>query len=342
MAYTNSPLVSYTRISPNQSGTRKYPITRISIHCVVGQCSVETLGAVFAPESRQASSNYGIGYDGRVGMYVPESNRSWCTSSSDNDNRAVTIEVASDTTHPYAVRAAAYNTLLDLVTDICKRNGKKKVVWFGDKAKTLAYTPAADEMILTVHRWFANKSCPGDYLYNLHPQIAAEVTKRLGGSSTGTEDTTPTSGTVTLDAGTKLTLKGVKIYKSSTATSDSATKTGTFYIWSKDQVKGRIRITNKTGNVGVTGQVTGWIDVADAKAAASGSTAPATAPATFTPYLVRIIASILNVRKGPGTNYAITTQIRRGEVYTIVGEESGWGKLKSGAGWIYLDYTEKR
>lgn len=342
MAYTNSPLVSYTKISPNQSGQRKYPITRISIHCVVGQCSVETLGSVFAPTSCQASSNYGIGYDGKVGMYVPESNRSWCTSSSDNDNRAVTIEVASNTTHPYTVRDAAYQTLLNLVTDICKRNGKKKVVWFGDKAKTLAYTPAADEMVLTVHRWFANKSCPGDYLYNLHPQIAAEVTKRLGGSGTApATDTGKTSGTVALKAGTKLILNGVKIYKSSATTEASGTKTGTFYVWSKDQIKGRIRITNKTSNVGVNGQVTGWINVADARTAANGTATPA-APSTFTPYLVRVNTAVLNVRKGPATSYAIATQIRKNEVYTIVAEESGWGKLKSGAGWIYLGYTVKR
>ncbi len=259
MSYTNSPLVSYTKISPNQSGARKYPITRISIHCVVGQCSVETLGSIFAPTSREASSNYGIGCDGRVGMYVEEKDRSWCTSSSDNDNRAITIEVASDTTHPYAVRDVAYNTLLNLVTDICRRNGKKKVVWISDKESALAYKPAADEMQLTVHRWFANKACPGDYLFSRHAAIAAEVTKRLGGiveSDPG------------LTTGQKLTLNGVKIYISSTAQSDSGTKTGTFYVWSSSAVKDRIRITNKESYVGVVDKVTGWIDLKDALAGA--------------------------------------------------------------------------
>ena len=86
--------------------------------------TVETLGNIFTPTSKQASSNYGIGKDGRVGMYVEEKDRSWCSSSSANDNRAVTIEVASDTTHPYKVTDQAYSGLLDLVTDICKRNGK--------------------------------------------------------------------------------------------------------------------------------------------------------------------------------------------------------------------------
>ena len=172
---SNSPLVEYTKISPNRSSPRKNAIDRISIHCVVGQVSIQSLGSIFAPSSKEASSNYGIGYDGRVGMYVEEKDRSWCTSSAANDNRAVTIEVASDTTDPYAVTDAAYAGLLNLVTDICKRNGKNKVVWFGDKAKTLAYTPKSNEMVLTVHRWFANKACPGNYLYNLHPQISIAI-----------------------------------------------------------------------------------------------------------------------------------------------------------------------
>ena len=98
MAYTNSSLVSYTKLSPNHSGQRTHSIDRITPHCVVGQCSVETLGNIFLPTSRQASSNYGIGVDGRVGMYVEEKNRSWCSSSAANDQRAVTIECASDNT----------------------------------------------------------------------------------------------------------------------------------------------------------------------------------------------------------------------------------------------------
>ena len=179
MAYTNSPLVSYTRLSPNNSGTRTHAIDRITIHCVVGQCSVETLGNLFANPKKQASSNYGVGYNGKIGLYVPESKRSWCSSSSANDQRAVTIEVASDTTAPYAVKDAAYAAMLNLVEDICRRNGKKKLLWFGDKDKSLTYEPKADEMVMTVHRWFTNKSCPGEYLFSRHPAIAADITKRL-------------------------------------------------------------------------------------------------------------------------------------------------------------------
>ena len=180
---SNSPLVSYTKLSPNHSGQRTHAIDRITPHCVVGQCSVETLGNIFAPTSGQASCQYGIGVDGRVGMYVEEKNRSWCSSSNENDQRAVTIECASDTTHPYAFKDVVYNKLIELCVDICKRNGKKKLLWLGDKTKTLNYNPAADEMVLTVHRWFANKSCPGDWMYSRMGDLASKVTAKLGGSS---------------------------------------------------------------------------------------------------------------------------------------------------------------
>lgn len=186
MAYTNSPLVNYTKLSPNHSGQRTHKIDRISPHCVVGQCSVETLGSIFYPSSRQASCQYGIGPDGRVGMYCEEKNRSWCTSSNANDQRAVTIEVASDTTHPYAMKDAAYNKLIELCIDICKRNGATKLLWFADKTKSLNYEPKEGEMVLTVHRWFANKSCPGDWLYSRLGDVAAKVTAALNPSQSNT------------------------------------------------------------------------------------------------------------------------------------------------------------
>ena len=113
---SNSNLVSYTKISPNKSSPRNHAIDTITIHCVVGQCSVETLGNIFAPTSREASSNYGIGNDGRIGMYVEEKDRSWCSSNAANDNRAITIEVASDTKHPYSVNEKEYAAFLYLVT----------------------------------------------------------------------------------------------------------------------------------------------------------------------------------------------------------------------------------
>lgn len=177
---SNSPLVNYTKISPNKSSPRNHKIDTVTIHCVVGQCSVETLGNVFAPTSRQASSNYGIGYDGRIGMYVEEKDRSWCSSNAANDNRAITIEVASDTKEPYAVNAKAYAALIDLLVDICKRNGIKELVWSTNKADRVNHKNGCN---MTVHRDYANKSCPGTYLYERHAQIASEVNKRLGSTN---------------------------------------------------------------------------------------------------------------------------------------------------------------
>lgn len=192
---SNSSLVCYTNLSPNHSGQRTHSIDRITPHCVVGQLSAESICGCFTSSSRQASCNYGIGSDGRISMSVEEKNRSWCSSSRENDQRAVTIECASDKTAPYAFNDAVYASLVNLCVDICKRNGKSKLLWFGDKAKTLAYEPKSDEMVLTVHRWFANKSCPGDWLYNRLGNLAAEVTKRLTGGSTSTGGTsTPSTG----------------------------------------------------------------------------------------------------------------------------------------------------
>lgn len=140
MGYTNSSMVAYTKLSPNHSGQRTHAIDRISPHCVVGQCTAEGLGDWFYKTSTQASSNYGIDKNGRVGLYVEEKNRSWCTSSNANDQRAITIECASDTTEPYTMNNTVYETLIKLCTDICKRNGKKKLLWFADKDKSLNYT----------------------------------------------------------------------------------------------------------------------------------------------------------------------------------------------------------
>ena len=180
---SNSGLVVYTKLSPNHSGQRTHSIDRITPHCVVGQLSCESICGCFTSPEREASCNYGIGTDGRISLCVEEKNRSWCSSSNANDQRAVTIECSSDKTAPYALTDAVYAALIDLCTDICKRNGKSKLLWFGDKNKTLAYEPKADEMIITVHRWFANKSCPGDWLYNRLGDLAEKVTSRLGGGS---------------------------------------------------------------------------------------------------------------------------------------------------------------
>ena len=189
MAYTNSSLISYTNLSPNHSGQRTHSIDRITPHCVVGQLTAESICGCFTSTAVQASCNYGIGKDGKIALCVEEKNRSWCSSSGANDQRAVTIECASDLNAPYAMTTAVYNSLVKLCTDICKRNGKKKLIWLGDKNKTLNYSPKSDEMVLTVHRWFANKSCPGDWLYGRLGDLAAKVTAQLGGTAADSSGT---------------------------------------------------------------------------------------------------------------------------------------------------------
>lgn len=186
---SNSSLVKHTKLSPNHSGARTHKIDRISPHCVVGQLSIEALGNLFSSRARQASSNYGIGADGRIGMFVEEKNRSWCTSSNANDQRAVTIECASDASAPYAFRGCVYDSLVDLCVDICKRNGKKKLLWIPNKTQALSYSPKSDEMLLTVHRWFANKACPGDWMMEHMSDLAKRVTKALsaGSSASGSK-----------------------------------------------------------------------------------------------------------------------------------------------------------
>ena len=259
MGYTNSGLVVYKKLSPNHSGQRTHSIDRITPHCVVGQCTAEGLGDWFAKSSTQASSNYGIDKDGRVGLYVEEKNRSWCSSSNANDQRAVTIECASDTTEPYAFREVVYQKLITLCVDICKRNGKKKLLWLGDKDKTLNYSPKSDEMVLTVHRWFANKSCPGNWMYARMGDLASKVTAQLGGSSSG---------------------------------STAAVTTG----------------SSSSKN-------TKFPDV---------------------PFLVTVIIDDLNIRTSGSMSGKVVGQTGKG-VFTITQVKNGWGKLKSGAGWIYLE-----
>jgi hypothetical protein len=165
---SNSKLVNYTKLSPYCNKPRNHKIDKITIHHMAGNLSVETCGNVF--QNSQSSSNYGIGTDGRVGMYVEEANRSWCSSSPSNDHRAVTIEVANDEVGGnWHVSDKALAKLIDLCVDICKRNGIKKLNFTGDKNGNL-----------TMHKWFANTNCPGPYLESKFPYIADEINKRLG------------------------------------------------------------------------------------------------------------------------------------------------------------------
>ena len=259
MGYSNSSLVSYVKLSPNHSGQRTHAIDRITPHCVVGQLSASSIAGCFDHSSAQASCNYGIGTNGDIALVVEEKNRSWCSSSNANDQRAVTIECASDSVEPYAFNQKVYNKLVELCVDICRRNGKNKVIWFGDKDKTLNYNPAANEMVFTVHRWFANKSCPGNWMYTRMGDLANAVNAALG--SPTSQPQTPTQ-----------------------------------------------------------------------------PAQPAPQP-SVSGTQVKVTTSALNIRSGPGTNYKIVGTIRDRGTYTITEVSNGWGKLKSGAGWISLSYT---
>ena len=267
MAYTNSPLVVYTGLSPNHSGQRIHSIGRITPHCVVGQLSAETICACF-PAGRDASCNYGIGTDGRVSLCVEEKNRSWCSSSSANDQRAITIECASDKTEPYAMNSAVYNSLIKLCTDICKRNGKKKLLWFADKNKSLDYAPKSDEMVITVHRWFANKSCPGDWLYNRLGDLSAKVTAALGGSTQ-----TPTADSTVW-------------YRVRKTWADAKSQLGAY----KELANAKACVDKHPGY--------SVFDVNGVNLYTSNTTTSAV------PYKVRVSISDLNIRKGPGTNWS--------------------------------------
>lgn len=176
---SNSALVNYTIKSPNHSGKRTRKITRITPHCVVGQLSAENIALSFQNPLRMASANYIIGTDGDIALCVDEANRSWCSSSSDNDQRAITIECASDTKEPYTMNEKVYKKLIELCTDICARNNIHKLIWIPNKIKALNYAPKEGEAIITVHRWFANKSCPGNWLYNRLEDLANKVNKNL-------------------------------------------------------------------------------------------------------------------------------------------------------------------
>lgn len=331
---SNSTLISYTKLSPNHSGKRTKKIDTVTIHCMAGQLSVESCGALFAKSSRQASSNYGIGPDGRIALYVDEGNRSWCTSSNANDQRAVTIEVASNATHPYAVNSKAYDALLDLVTDICKRNGIKKLVWSTSKNNRVGHLNGCN---MTVHRDYAAKACPGDYLYNREGEIAAEVNRRLGATGSSTPATGGSTGTAAADinVGDEVEFTGTRHYVSATATNASSCKPGKAKVTAI--AKGKAHPYHLIAVSGGGSTVYGWTDAADIKTSSAS---------TATSYLVKVTTDVLNIRKGPGTNYGTNGAIRDKGTYTIVAESTGagasmWGKLKSGAGWISLDYTKK-
>lgn len=164
---SNSPLVDYVLISPHRNSPRNDKIRKITIHHMAGNLSVEECGRLF--QTRKASSNYGIDSKGRVGMYVEEKDRSWCSASPWNDHQAITIEVADDTPD-WHVSDIALAKLIDLCVDICVRNGIKELIYTGDTDGNL-----------TRHNMFCATICPAPYLQSKFPWIASEVNRRLRG-----------------------------------------------------------------------------------------------------------------------------------------------------------------
>ena len=405
MAYTNSSLISYTKLSPHHSGLRNHIIDTISIHCMAGNLSVETCGNIFM--NREASSNYGIGSDGRIALYVEEKNRSWCTSSSSNDNRAITIEVANDSGAPdWHVSDKAMAALIQLCADICRRNSIKELKWEGNKN----LIGQVNKQNMTVHRWFAAKACPGDYLYNKHSYIATEVNKILGSSYVPTVPEAPTQPTIPSNPadfkeGDIIKLKSNATYYNGVKIPNFIFKSTLYYRGKNDN--GIIFSTQKTGAItgvvkesaiegtdikptqpiqpntpteykegdiiklksnatyynGVkiplfvfkstlyyrgkndngiiistqkTGAITGIV-----KESAIEGGQSSTPPSTSTTYQVKVTTDVLNIRRGPNANTSKTGCITDRGIYTIVETTNNWGRLKSGLGWICLDYTKR-
>jgi hypothetical protein len=270
-------------------------------------------------------------------MYVEEEDRSWCSSNADNDNRAITIEVASDTTHPYAVTKAAYDALINLLVDICQRNNIEKLLWKGDKS--LIGQP--DKQNMTVHRWFANKACPGEYLYSRHARIAAEVNTRLG-SDAKIETTAPQKPADTVaptkPAGTTIG-KGDTVELCYNAKYYNGKDVPPWVVkkqWIVKSVSGARVVIDKSvdGKNAINSAVDAkYLTIVKKK--------------SDLPYMVKVDITDLNIRKGPGTNYPKTGYYTGRGVFTVVeiqngkGSTAGWGKLKSGAGWISLDYASR-
>lgn len=353
----NSSLVTYTNYSPNNYGKRNHEIDTVSIHCMVAQWTGKQCADYFSNKSVGASSNYCVGYDGSIAISVSEDYAAYTSSNMYNDHRAITIEVASDRTYPYAVTDKAYEALIKLLVDICQRHPKiGRLRWKADKS----LVGQVDKQNMTVHRWFAAKACPGDYLYNRHTEIANKVNAQLDALEEAKKPTTSAPVVNTpeeegasdpeIKIGSILEFTGSKQYVSSSARSGVKASQGRVKI--TNIAKGakhpyHVRTINDEGNF--IGGVYGWVDAADLKAIATTpapSTPTVSTPEPFKSYVVRITHPALNIRRGPGTKYTKDGTIRDRGLYTIIDEQDGWGKLKSSlsAGydrWICLDYTKK-
>lgn len=288
---SNSSLVNLVSYSPNHSGRRENPITKIAIHHTAGVLTAAGIGSVFKSTSRKASCNYGIGNDNKVVLVVDECNRAWTTSSSWCDNRAVTIEVSNcQYGGNWLVSDRVLNTLIDLVTDICRRN----------KIKNCTYTGGKDG-VLQMHKWYASTSCPGPYLASKFPYIAQEVNKRLrGGKSTSTSS---------------------NLYRVRKTWEDSKSQKGAF-----KNLNSAIDLAKKNGykvydEKGI--QVYPEVKKANTSSSTSSSTSP-----KFIKYenWTGITLDVCNVRSAPNTNAPIVAQYQKNEPihYDQVWEGDGY------------------
>lgn len=193
---SNSSLVTYKRLTGNYD-PRNHKIDTITIHCYVGQVTAKQGCDYFYNTDREVSSNYVVGRDGSIGLSVEEKNRAWTSSSPSNDHRAITIETACETKAPYKVNDAAYNALINLCVDICKRNGINKLVWSNNANDRINHKNGCN---MTVHRDFANTACPGQYLMEHMADIANQVNKKLGAATTTTTKPTKPTTTTKIDA----------------------------------------------------------------------------------------------------------------------------------------------
>lgn len=329
---SNSSLVTYTKISPHKSIGRKYPITKITLHHMAGALSVETCGNVF--QTRKASSNYGVDGKGHVGLYVDETDRSWASSNSDNDNRAVTIEIANDRVGGnWHVSDVALNKTIDLCVDICKRNGMPGLTWTGDRSGTL-----------TIHKMFAATACPGPYLESKMKYIAEEVTRRVKNAAAVPVKPVEPKPVVKPEQASKpvkpataftveVLIDDLFIRKSPSFNSGTNGFTG----------KGVFTITETQNNFGKLKSGAGWIYLDNpnyVKKLSAVEEAPKAKPVKKD-FLVKVTTDALRIRQQPTVNSKQTGLITDEGIYTIVDTSSNWGKLKSGTGWICLDYTER-
>lgn len=418
MGYTNSSLVSYTALSPNCS-VRTKPITKITPHHMAGNLTVESCGNIFANPARKASSNYGIGTDGRIALYVEEKNRAWTSGNADNDQSAVTMEVANCAGAPnWEISDKAWNSLVNLCVDICQRNGIKALTWTGGKDGSL-----------TCHYMFQATACPGPYMKGRMAELANTVNARLGSQPAPAPQPAPTPTPVPKDNEKFIeeVAKYVNKYRakynicvaspiiaqaileSASGTSELATNAqnyfglkyranrcptsnGTYkkaaveqkadgtYVkidntdWFKfpnleQCVIGYFDFTNIANyknlkgvtdpetylkNIKADGYATSqkYVDNLMAvikkynltkydSAAPQPAPAPQPTPQPTNSFVVRVTCATLNVRKGPSTAYAVVRTVSKGEAYTIVEVQNNFGRLKSGVGWICLDYTER-